>query len=87
MKAIQSIRIVAAKGLLARGNGGKFGIRKSNETIGAPIGSAIPSDMMTEDFPDEDSSGSSELETQLGGLALLLAALGFYFVRKKKKKF
>lgn len=83
MKAITSLRVVADKSILA--NRPSLNIRKSNETIGAPIGSAIPSDMMSDEFPEEDSSGTSDMETKLLGLALLLGAIGFYFLRKKKR--
>ena len=83
MKAITSLRVVADKSILA--NRPKHHIRKSHETIGAPIGSAIPSDMMSDEFPEEDSGGSSDMESKLIGIALLLGAIGFYLLRKKKK--
>lgn len=83
LKAIQSLRVVAAKDILSKRP--MADIRQGNETIGAPIGSALPSDMMTEEYPPE-STGQSDLLTKLFGLLLLAGAIGFYLFRQLKQK-
>lgn len=85
LKAISSLKVVASKDLLtAKGGGGAPGAGK--ETIGAPIGSHLPSDIVSEQFPDEDSSGSGDLLNKLIGLALIVGAIGFYLYRRKNPK-
>ncbi|MCB0411932.1 MAG: hypothetical protein KDD22_05360 [Bdellovibrionales bacterium] len=93
LKAIQSLRIVTSKDLLR--NRDSVGIRSSSETLGAPIGDAMPVDIVSEEFPAEDSSMGGDASTWIG-LLIIIAALGFYFyqktggnlgsLKKKKKK-
>jgi hypothetical protein len=87
LKAIQSLRVVAPKDLLnMKGlNAGKT----KYENIGAPIGTAMPTDLLDDidGLPAEGSGLSSERATQLLGLALLIGALAFYFyIRSSKSK-
>lgn len=81
-KAVMSLRVIASKNLLAKPDLGP--IRPGSETLGGPIGSAMPADMLQEETPQ--SKGGNK--TMLLGGALLLAALGgliFMKARKKKK--
>lgn len=78
-KAVMSLRVIASKNLLSKPELGP--IRPGSETLGAPIGSAMPADMMQ----SEGQEGGSNKGLLLGG-ALLLAALGAYIFLKKRKK-
>lgn len=85
-RAVSSLRVIATKNILAKP---EFGVRPGNETLGAPIGSAMPGDILT-----EGGSAESEGSGLLGGnsksiilaVALILAALGGYFLWKAKNK-
>jgi hypothetical protein len=78
-KAVMSLRVIASKNLLSRPDLGP--IRPGSETLGAPIGSAMPADM----FSPEDGNKKSN-KSMYFGLALLLAALGGYLFFKSRKK-
>ncbi len=82
-KAVMSLRVIAAKNILSRPDLGP--IRPGSETLGAPIGSAMPSDMLgPEEGAKANGGGGKGLFL---GLALLLAAVGiFLFMRAKKKR-
>lgn len=80
-KAVQSLRVIAAKNLLA---GRDTGIRPGSETLGGPIGAAIPGDMMGADELAGKKKGGMNVKI-LGG-ALLLAVIGIYLLIKRKKK-
>ena len=83
-KTIQSLRLIAPKNIFSKN---PKVLRPSNETIGAPIGSAIPSDLMSEEFPEEISSqGNSDTFVKLLAVALIFVALGVYFIMKRRKK-
>lgn len=80
-KAVMSLRVIASKNLSMRPDLGP--IRPGTETLGGPIGSAMPADMYQEEM-NQSKSGNKGL---LLGAALLLAALGtLIFLRAKKKK-
>lgn len=81
-KAVMSLRVIASKNLLSRPDLGP--IRPGSETLGAPISSAMPADMLAgEDMPGGKDGGNKGI--LLGG-ALLLAAAGIYIFLKAKKK-
>lgn len=81
-KAVMSLRVIASKNLLAKPDLGP--IRPGSETLGAPIGSAMPADMMQGEGMDGAKKSNKSL--YLGG-ALLLAAVGaFLFLRARKRK-
>lgn len=85
LNAIQSLDVVASNSLLASGSGP--GIRGSNETLGAPIGAAIPSDMMGDELiNDNNSSGNTkfDLTSIIAGGILILAALGYVILKRKR---
>lgn len=80
-KAVMSLRVIASKNLSMRPDLGP--IRPGSETLGGPIGSAMPADMYQEEMT-QAKGGNKGL---LLGAALLLAALGtLIFLRAKKKK-
>ncbi|WP_415062830.1 hypothetical protein [Bdellovibrio sp.] len=81
-KAVMSLRVIASKNLLAKPDLGP--IRPGSETLGAPISSAMPADMLQGDG-NEGSGGKNK--TMLLAGALILAALGAYiYLRARKKK-
>lgn len=81
-KAVMSLRVIASKNLLAKPDLGP--IRPGSETLGAPIGSAMPADMLQGEGMEE---GKGKNKTMLLGGALLLAALGaFIFLKARKKR-
>lgn len=84
-KAVQSLRVVATKNLL---NQADSGIRPGNETLGAPIGQAMPDDLMTEGQSDggKGGLGGSNTKNLFLGLAAILAGLGAYIFYKSRKK-
>lgn len=81
-KAVMSLRVIASKNLLSKPDMGP--IRPGSETLGAPIGSAMPADMYQgEELDTSKKKGNNDLF--LGG-ALILAAVGiFLFLRSRKK--
>lgn len=80
-KAVMSLRVIASKNLLAKPDLGT--IRPGSETLGAPIGSAMPADMMQ---GEEMEGGSGKNKNMLLAGALILAALGAYIFMKSRKK-
>lgn len=81
-KAVMSLRVIASKNLLMKPELGP--IRPGSETLGGPIGSAMPADMLQGDGMEEAKGGN---KTMLLLGALILAALGaIIFLRAKKKK-
>lgn len=85
LSAINSLRVVATKDLLANRNR-PDDVRRSNETIGAPIGNHIPLLGDGESLPSE-SSGGSDLFVNLILIALLLGAVGgFLYIKTNNKK-
>lgn len=80
-KAVQSLRVIASKNLLARPDLGP--IRPGSETLGAPIGSAMPADMM---MGEETPGGKGKNNTMLLMGAIILAALGAYIFMKARKR-
>lgn len=85
LKAIDSLRVVASKDLLSQ-RGGAGDVRKSNETIGAPIGNHIPLLGSADSLPQEGSGKSNGLVVNLLLLGLIIAAIGGYFFMKSKEK-
>ena len=81
-KAVMSLRVIASKNLLAKPELGP--IRPGSETLGGPIGSAMPADMLQED--DAPKKSGSKKVILLGGAAIL-AAIGIgIFLRARRKK-
>lgn len=80
-KAVQSLRVIAAKNLLA---GRDSGIRPGSETLGSSIGSAMPGDMEGMDQMGAKKKGG--LNIKIFGLAILLAAIGIFLIIKRRKK-
>ena len=83
-KAIQSLRVIPPQPGLAKGPGA-FGPggRKNQEVIGGGAMGGL--DMGSDQFPEEQGGGFSDTQTKVAALALLLAAIGFYLLRKRKK--
>lgn len=83
-KAIQSLRVIASKNLLAKPSMGP--IRPGSETLGGPIGSAMPSDMMgmQDEFGGKKGGGGNSIFLLLG--ALVLAIVGFIIYKRAKNK-
>jgi hypothetical protein len=85
-KAVMSLRVIATSNLLAQPDLGP--LRPGSETLGQPIGAAMPADMAgAGDMPNGDGSGGGgKTKTLLLGLALVLAALAGYVFLKMRKK-
>lgn len=82
-KAVMSLRVIASKNLLARPDLGP--IRPGSETLGAPIGSAMPADMLQGEEVEGRKGGNKKKILLVG--ALILAALGAaIFLRARKRK-
>ena len=79
LKAITSLRVVASKDLLENRASSRVG--SNGESLAAPIGSVIPTDINSDNFPEEDSSLGGKTTTYLG-LLVLIIALGIYFYIK-----
>ncbi len=84
-KAVQSLRVIAAKNLLG---GGDSPLRPGIETLGAPINGAIPGDMAGADMPPPTTQGGGSGKTKLLliVLALILAGGALFVLFKMKKK-
>ncbi|NUN06493.1 MAG: hypothetical protein HUU57_12110 [Bdellovibrio sp.] len=80
-KAVMSLRVIASKNLLAKPELGP--IRPGSETLGGPIGSAMPADMLQEDATPKKGGKKGLL---LGGAAILAAIGIFIFLRARKNK-
>lgn len=81
-KAVASLRVIATKNLLASPEMGP--IRPTGETLGGPIGAAIPGDMAGTEAQGPAPSKSSRTKNLLLGLAAILAAVGAYIFMKSK---
>jgi hypothetical protein len=83
-KAVQSLRVVATKDLLSKPDNG---IRHGSDTLGAPIGQSMPSDLLVGDAESNggEADGSNTKNLFLA-LAFVLAALGGYIYYKSRKK-
>jgi len=82
-RAVQSLRVIATKDLLTRP---ESGIRPGSETLGAPIGSAMPSDLLTGGESDsEDLGGGGKMKLVYLALAVILAAAGGYVFIKSRQ--
>lgn len=84
IKAIESLRVVATKDLLS--DKPQVAPRTGQETIGAPIGSAVPIDLTPEQVPEESSSPLGNKADMWIGLIMLFGALAAYFYMKRNKK-
>lgn len=84
INAVQSLRVVATKDLLA--NRPNMALRKSGETIGAPIGQVLPAQLDTGEYPPEQSGWLNRSTTQLLGLLLLALAIGIFVYMKMNSK-
>lgn len=81
-KAVMSLRVIATKNIGARPDVGP--IRPGTETLGAPIGSAMPTDMYQQPEQQPEQGGKNKM--LLVG-AVILAALGILiFLRSRKNK-
>jgi hypothetical protein len=84
LTAIQSLKVIASKDILSKRPGD---VRSSQETIGAPIGGAFPTDLNFDELPAEPSGSGFKLDAN-SLLALLIALIGIvgFFILKRKKK-
>lgn len=82
-KAILSLRVTAPQKIGAGSNS----VRGAGESLGAPLGTSFPSDMIVDDgdYPDELNS-KSDYKEKLFGLGIVVAALGAYFFLKRRKQ-
>lgn len=81
-KAVQSLRVIAAKNLLGRPD---VALRPGGESLGAPISASMPADMTGAEPPPPSRSGSSKTKTLLFSLAGLLLAGAVFILLKMKK--
>ncbi|UOF02765.1 hypothetical protein [Bdellovibrio reynosensis] len=82
-KAVMSLRVIASKNLYTKPDLGP--IRPGSETLGAPISSAMPADMMQGEGMEEGSGNKNKTMLLMG--ALILAALGaIIYLRARKKR-
>ena len=83
-KAVMSLRVIPTNNLLAQPELGP--LRPGGDTLGAPISSAMPADMVgaTAHTPG-GGGGSSKTKALLLGVALLLAAAAGYVLLKMRK--
>jgi len=82
--AILSLRVTAPNKV----GTGLAPLRQGNESLGAPIGSSFPADMITDEnggYPAEQDS-ISPLKQKIFGFGLILLAIGAYLFLKKRKK-
>lgn len=85
-KSIQSLRVIATKNLLGSPEGAS--LRPGSETLGAPIGAAMPADIAAQEseIPGGGSGKAEKTKMLFMGIAILVAALGAYIILKMKKK-
>ncbi|XGC81718.1 hypothetical protein ACES2L_04380 [Bdellovibrio bacteriovorus] len=82
-KAVMSLRVIASKNLYTKPDLGP--IRPGSETLGAPISSAMPADMMQGEGMEEGGGKNNKTMLLMG--ALILAALGaIIYLRARKKR-
>ena len=82
-KAVQSLRVIATKNLLAKPEMGP--LRPGGETLGAPIGAAMPADMAGTEVAPNAGGGKNNTKTLFLGIAIALAVLAGYVLMKMKK--
>jgi hypothetical protein len=84
-KAVQSLRVIASPSLINNPSTGP--IRPGGETLGAPIGGAMPGDMeAVEVMPGGGSAGKGQKTKMIFlGVAVLLAGLALYVFFKIKR--
>lgn len=83
-KAVMSLRVIATNNLLAQPELGP--LRPGGDTLGAPISSAMPTDMIgAEANAPGAGGGSSKTKALLLGVALILAAAAAYVLLKMRK--
>lgn len=78
--AVKSLRVIATKNINSRPDLGP--VRPGSETLGAPIGSAMPAEMYQQPESGEKSGGNKALLA----VALLIGAVGVYIFIKKRKQ-
>lgn len=86
-KGVMSLRVIAAKNLLATPEMGP--LRPGAETLGAPIGSALQTELsMAEGMAEGQGAQSQGQKTKMMfmGIAVLLAAAAFYVFFKMKNR-
>lgn len=87
-KAVQSLRVIATKSLLASPEQGP--LRGASESFGAGIGGAMPADMSGVDDPSgvgmSSRASGFNMKTILLIVALLLAGGGLYVFLKSQKR-
>ncbi len=84
-KAIKSLRVIPPQFGQAGNSGRKKFKGKGNSEVygrGGMGGLKLPNDA----FPEEDSTGFSDMQTNIIAIAMILAAIGFYLIRKRKKR-
>lgn len=86
-KAVQSLRVISTKNLLAKPESGP--LRPGGETLGAPIGAAMPADLTANEAPGTDSAqnnSGAKTKMMFMGLALVLIVIaGYIFVKLKQR--
>lgn len=87
IKAVQSLRVIATKNLLAKPESGP--LRPGGETLGAPIGAAMPSDLAAIDAPNGDleksKSGAKTKMLFMSVAFILIVVAGYIFVKLKQR--
>ena len=80
-KTINSLRIIAAKNLLAQPDLGP--LRPGSETLGAPISQSMPTDLL----PSGDNAPKKKAKNKLMlyGIAAALAIVGIFLLLKSRK--
>jgi len=81
LKAVESLRVVAAKDILDA-KSGQGGVGAPSGTIGNPI--AVPDTYDPNGGNPPEPTPFAQMKTKILALALLLGAIGFYLWRRKK---
>lgn len=84
-RAVQSLRIVASKGLVNE-NPSLIPLRSKNETLGPGMGYSLPPNLMGEDSLEDEQNlkTSDNLQIYMGLGLLILAIVGYIFIKRKK---
>lgn len=84
--AVKTLRVIATKNLVGQPQLGN--LRPGGETLGSPIGAAMPADMMpgADGAGGEGGSGGSNTKTMFLAIAIVLAAIAGYVLIKMKKR-
>lgn len=84
--AVKTLRVIATKNLV--GQPGLGNLRPGGEIIGAPIGAAMPADMIgAEGAPGEGGAGGgANTKTMFLAIAIVLAAVAGYVLIKMKNR-